>query len=125
MTTTAAPTADNTIFLRGRLADLPVEKELPTGDVISSFRLTVARPKESRTGTTAGGVKVDSIDCAADRARVRKALARAAAGDVIEVEGWLQRRFWRGPAGLGSRYEVRVEQLRIVRRPVVTDAAPR
>lgn len=102
--------ADNVIFLRGRLGDAPVEKELPSGDVITSFRLTVQRPPGP------GRVKVDSIDCAAERARVRKTLARAAPGDVLEVQGWLQRRFWRSPGGgPGSRYEVRADAVRVVK----------
>ena len=35
--------ADNTVFLRGRLAADPVARTLPSGDELCSFRLTVTR----------------------------------------------------------------------------------
>jgi single-strand DNA-binding protein len=98
----------NEVVLRGRLAGPPVERELPSGDVITIFRLTVRRP-DGKRGT------VDSLDCAAERARCRRSLARAAPGDVLEIRGSLRRRFWRGPAGVSSRYEVRAESVRSLR----------
>ena len=36
--------ADNQVFLRGRLAGAAQLRELPSGDVLISFRVTVARP---------------------------------------------------------------------------------
>lgn len=99
--------AVNTVVLAGRLAAAALERTLPSGDVITTFRLTVERPAGERG-------RVDSIDCATDRARVRRTVLRAAAGDVLHVEGALRRRFWRGPAGLASRYEVRVHTARVV-----------
>jgi single-strand DNA-binding protein len=100
-------TQTNLVFLRGRLAAGVDDRTLPSGDVITGFRLTVDRPA-GEPG------KVDSLDCATVRSRVRRTLQRATPGDVIEVEGSLRRRFWRGPAGLASRYEVRVETARLV-----------
>ena len=100
--------ADNCVFLRGRLADDPLVRELPSGDVMATFRLTVNRGPGGR-------VKVDSIDCATVRARVRRSLARAVPGDKLEVRGSLQRRFWRGDAGPTSRYTVDVETVRVTR----------
>jgi single-strand DNA-binding protein len=102
------PSADNVVFLRGRLADSAELKDLPSGDQLATFRLTVTRGPGGR-------VKVDSIECASVRARVRKSLARAAPGDVLEVSGTLQRRFWRSPSGPTSRYTVDVETVRITR----------
>lgn len=101
-------TADNVVFLRGRLADDPEVKDLPSGDQLAVFRLTVTRPPGGR-------VKVDSIDCASVRARVRKTLTRATPGDVLEVSGTLQRRFWRSPSGPTSRYTVDVDTIRLTR----------
>ena len=102
------PSADNVVFLRGRLADDAQVKDLPSGDQLATFRLTVTRGPGGR-------VKVDSIDCASVRARVRKTLGRANPGDVLEVSGTLQRRFWRGPTGPTSRYTVDVEAVRLTR----------
>ena len=100
--------ADNVVFLRGRLADDPVVREMPSGDVMTTFRVTVSRGPGGR-------VKVDSIDCATVRARARRTLSRAAPGDQLELQGTLQRRFWRSPAGPASRYTVDVETVRLTR----------
>jgi single-strand DNA-binding protein len=97
----------NHVVLCGRLGNGTVERTLPSGDRLTNFRLTVDRP-----ASDAG--RVDSIDCATDKARVRRTLERASPGDVLHVEGTLRRRFWRGPSGISSRYEVRVSAARIV-----------
>lgn len=100
---------DNQVFLRGRLAAPAQLRDLPSGDVLYSFRVTVPRPPGSRA-------RVDSIDCAATAARVRRVLDRADVGDELEVTGHLHRRFWRGPAGVTSRYEVEAQTVRITAR---------
>lgn len=102
------PEADNYVFLRGRLATEAEEKELPSGDLMTVFRLTVSRPAGDR-------VRVDSLECVTTRARARKALTRARPGDELEVQGSLRRRFWRSPAGPASRYSVDAETVRTVR----------
>jgi single-strand DNA-binding protein len=101
-------TSDNQVFLRGRLADTPVYRDLPSGDVLAVFRVTVPRPAGERA-------RVDSIECATVKPRIHKTLARAAAGDDVEVEGSLHRRFWRTPAGPASRYAVNAEAVRLTR----------
>jgi single-strand DNA-binding protein len=106
--TTTSPD-DNQVFLRGRLASAPVLRTLPSGDDLCSFRLTVARPPGDR-------VRVDSLDCASTRPRVRRTVERAEPGDELEVTGSLHRRFWRSPTGLGSRYEVAVGTARVSAR---------
>ncbi len=78
---------------------------MPSGDELCAFRLTVLRPSGERA-------KVDSIDCATTNARVRRSLAAAVPGDLLEVTGSLHRRFWRSPKGLNSRYEVQVRRVR-------------
>jgi single-strand DNA-binding protein len=100
---------DNQVFLRGRLAAAPVLRTLPSGDELCTFRLTVARPPGDRA-------RVDSVDCASTRVRVRRSVERAEPGDELEVTGSLHRRFWRSPAGLGSRYEVAVGTARVSAR---------
>jgi single-strand DNA-binding protein len=59
---------------------------------------------------------VDTLDCAVATAVLRRRLVAWSAGDVIEVQGSLRRRFWRaGPAVL-SRCEVQVVRARRLRR---------
>jgi single-strand DNA-binding protein len=99
----------NRVYLRGRLAAEPVDRVLPSGDELCVFRLTVPRPPGDR-------VRVDSLDCSATGARVRQTLRRATPGEELEVVGSLRRRFWRGPSGLGSRYEVAVASARLTER---------
>jgi single-strand DNA-binding protein len=99
----------NTVHLRGRLAATPTPRELPSGDELWGFRLTVARPAGERG-------RVDSIDCSTTRARVQRVLERASRGDTLEVTGALRRRFWRATTGLASRYEVEVSALARVGR---------
>lgn len=100
--------SDNQVYLRGRLAATPAFRELPSGDVLATFRVTVDRPAQDR-------VRVDSIDCVTTYARARNALARADAGDALEVHGSLHRRFWRTPAGPASRYAVDARTVRVTR----------
>lgn len=100
---------DNEVFLRGRLAAVPVLRTLPSGDELCSFRVTVTR---AATGPRERA-HVDSIDCAAFSKRVRRCLERAAPGDELELTGCLRRRFWRSGAGPASRYEVLVVGARV------------
>jgi single-strand DNA-binding protein len=109
MTTDESPSSDNEVFLRGRLADAAEIRTLPSGDELCVFRITVPRPPGERA-------RVDSIDCATSAARARKAVLAAEAGQVVEVRGCLRRRFWRGGAGLASRYEVQVAAAKVIRR---------
>ena len=99
---------DNQVRLRGRLGDVPVIRELPSGDLLATFRLTVARPAGAR-------VRVDSLECATVDKRVLRTLERAQPGDVVTVFGCLHRRFWRSPKGPTSRYAVDVARIRITR----------
>jgi single-strand DNA-binding protein len=103
------PAEANQVFLRGRLATEPVGRQLPSGDELAMFRLTVPRPNGER-------IRVDSLECTTVRARVRRTLARAEPGDELEVRGSLHRRFWRGATGPASRYEVAVATARISTR---------
>lgn len=106
---TAPSSGDNQVFLRGRLAAAPVIRELPSGDQLCSFRLTIPRPPGSR-------VRVDSIECCTTRLRVRRSLERGEPGDQFEVTGTLHRRFWRSPTGPASRFEVDVSSARVSAR---------
>lgn len=100
----------NEVRLVGRISSAPEERTLPSGDVVWTFRVVVPRPEG------AGGARVDALGCAAWSARARRAVASWRAGDVVEVEGAVRRRFFRSGAGAASRVEVEVSRARMVRR---------
>jgi single-strand DNA-binding protein len=108
-------TTRNEVLLLGRLSVPPEERELPSGDVIVTFRVVVDRPP-ARKGEVASKVTVDSLDCVARTAAARRTVLSCEPGDLIQVEGSLRRRFWRAPGGLGSRYEVEVARAKRVSR---------
>ncbi|HEU0129384.1 MAG TPA: single-stranded DNA-binding protein [Mycobacteriales bacterium] len=101
----AADDVRNEVRLVGRLAAPGEERALPSGDVLVSFRVVVARPPGARAARSPA---VDTIDCAAWTGGVRRTVLGWAAGDVVEVTGALRRRFWRAGAGAASRTEVEV-----------------
>ena len=103
----------NAVSLRGRLAAPPVARELPSGDVVVTLRLVVARPGRLRRAPVSGrAVTVDTIDCSVWTAGLRRRVLGWGPGDQIAVEGSLRRRFWRGQGGAQSRYEVEVIRAR-------------
>jgi single-strand DNA-binding protein len=104
---------DNVVELRGRISSAPVERELPSGTVITTFRLSVPR---ARTPMTAGSTQtVDWVDCAAWSARSRRTVGGWAAGDEVEVSGALRRRHFRAGEASTSRLEVEVLSARRAR----------
>ena len=118
---------DNWIRLRGRVSVDPSERVLPSGDRLWLLRLVVPRPPASAAvssqrlgdGATARAVRrqsVDVVDCAVWSGRIRSQVARWQAGDQVEVEGALRRRFFRGAGGTASRFEVEVSRGRRLRR---------
>ena len=106
-----APMSRNDVVLRGRLAAPMVERSLPSGDAVGTFRLVVDRVP--RRGSSA---RVDTLDCVAFTAALRRSLSRWNAGDVIEVSGALHRRVVRAGAGAASRYEVEISRASRVQR---------
>ena len=107
------PPHANEVRLVGRLTGEPQLRELPSGDVVLTFRIVVRRPPVPARRAGTRSPTVDTLDCAAWRRDVQRAVGRAAPGDLLEVHGALRRRFWRGPAGPASRSEVEV--LRVTR----------
>jgi single-strand DNA-binding protein len=104
---------DNTVELRGRISSAPVERELPSGTVITTFRLSVPRAK---TPMTSGSTQsVDWVDCAAWSARSRRTVGGWVAGDEVEVAGALRRRHFRAGEASTSRLEVEVLSARRAR----------
>ena len=96
-------TAVNEVRLRGRLAGVQDERELPSGDLVVGFRVVV-----DRDAGAGGSARVDTLDCAAFRRDVRRKVVGWDPGDEVEVTGALRRRFYRAGAAAVSRYEVEV-----------------
>jgi single-strand DNA-binding protein len=109
----------NEVLLVGRLSAAPEVRVLPSGDEITTWRLVVARDEvaDGRAGQ-------DTLDCTAWSARARKAAAAWQAGDVVEVEGALRRRFWKTPASLASRCEIEVSRGRRVAKAAAHQRKP-
>jgi single-strand DNA-binding protein len=104
---------DNTVRLRGRVSSAPVERELPSGVVITTFRVTVPR---ARTAMTSGSTQLsDWMDCVAWTGRVRRNVAMWAVDDQVEVGGALRRRFFRAGQGSSTRVELEVLSARRAR----------
>jgi single-strand DNA-binding protein len=101
----------NDVLLRGRLSAPAEVRTLPSGDALLTFKLVVRRPQPRSRGPA-----VDVLNCITyDRSLQRRA-ALWQAGDVVEVEGALQRRFWRTGTGTASMCEVNCRKGRKVPR---------
>ncbi len=107
----------NEVHLRGRVGAPAQERVLPSGDLIVTFRVVVARPRVR--GASAGEpgtvrATVDTLDVVCWGAAPRRTAGRLEAGDVVEVEGALRRRFFGVAGGRQSRYEVEAARVRRV-----------
>lgn len=111
----------NEVRLRGRVAAVPEERELPSGDRITTARLVVTRPP----GQARGRQPVDVLDCVGWSSRARRLIAGWRPGAVVEVEGAVRRRFRRQQGAVTSRVEIEVHGGRRVRAPLVSQPRPR
>jgi single-strand DNA-binding protein len=92
----------NDLLLRGRVSVPATEKELPSGDKVVEFRLIVSRVE--RTG-------VDTLDIAAWTSKMRRSALTLKEGEWIEITGSIHRRFWSGPSGVASRWQVEAAEI--------------
>lgn len=114
--TTTAPQSEAHVVLVGRLGSSIEERELPSGDTVTTFTVVVDRAVErGRGGGTRTAVKVDAIACQTFRSPVVRRLGTLEPGQWVQAEGTLRRRFWRTGAALNSIMEVDVSSLRAVR----------
>lgn len=112
MTAGSAPVLEhrNEVHLVGRVSADPILVTLPSGDTVVSLRLVVERPR-----LPAGHGRrqqVDTLACAGWTPALRRTLLRWGAGDVVDVDGALRRRFWRAEGVPQSRYEVELSGAR-------------
>ena len=101
----------NSVRLIGRVSGEAAERTLPSGSVISSFRIVIDRPTEHGSAQ-----RVDALECTAWAGRVRRSTRTWRKGDVVEVEGALRRNFFATATGRASRVEVEVSGARMIRR---------
>lgn len=104
----------NEVRLVGRVSTDPVERILPSGDALWSFRLIIDRESEDPGAKR----RVDVLDCAVWGGRVRRSVATWQPGDQVEVAGAIRRRFFQTPGGAASRVEIEVSTGRVIRRAV-------
>ena len=86
----------NEVKLVGWVTTIATDRELPSGDLVTSFRIAITRPE--------GGV--DTIDLEAWSAPMRKKASLLKDGEWVEVTGSIRRRFWKSGSGLASRWNV-------------------
>src|SRR4051794_35269333 len=81
----------NEVRLRGRLAETPRLRELPSGDTVWNLRVAVQRPPVPQ-GKERPRQRVDSLECAIWAGRLRRQVEKWEAGDLVEVTGAMRRR---------------------------------
>jgi single-strand DNA-binding protein len=107
----------NDVVLRGRVSAPAELRTLPSGDPLLSFRLIVRRPVPRVRGQS-----VDVLTCITYDRGLQRRMAAWQPGDVVEVEGALQRRFWRTGSGTASACEVNCRRGRKVPRSAARNA---
>ena len=104
----------NHVEVRGRLSSEPVERELPSGTPIVSFRLVI--PRTTTVMTRGSSQRSDWIDITAWSSATRRRVAGWLVGDTVEVVGALRRRHYRAGEVGGSRVEIEMLGGRMVAR---------
>ena len=99
----------NGVNLIGRISAIPEQRQLPSGDIVLSFRLVVPRTRAAQRRTRQS---VDTIECSVWTSRLRRLAGSLAAGDEVTVAGELRRTFRRGPGGVTSWVTVDVSDVR-------------
>ena len=111
----------NDVRLVGRLSADPTVIELPSGDALVTFRISV--PRGAPSGAAAAGAtvgqRVDSVPCTAWSSRLRRSIITWRAGDLVEVSGSVRCRFYQSGGATRSRVEVEASAARIMRRSSV------
>ncbi len=87
----------NDCLLRGRVSAEATDRELPSGEHVVECRVIISR--DQREG-------VDTLDIAARSGKSRRSALSLKAGEWVEISGSIHRRFWQGPAGLASRWQI-------------------
>ncbi|GAA1111019.1 single-stranded DNA-binding protein [Nocardiopsis composta] len=103
----------NEVVLEGRVTAEPSVRELPSGDRLVTWRVTVARPGGERDA----GRQTDSITCVSFRADIQDATRGWRIGDLVHVTGALRRRYRRSRGFAGGVVEVEASAVRVLGGP--------
>ena len=108
----------NDVRLVGRLTGIPAMVELPSGDALVAFRISVPRSSPSGSAALAQGSaqRVDSVPCTAWTPRLRRSILTWRPGDLVEITGAVRCRFFQAGGATRSRVEVEASAARIMRR---------
>lgn len=112
MSSTSQEPVLNHVELGGRVSAAPEARTLPSGDVVVSFRLIVPRDAGARRRSKQ---TVDTIECTAWTAAMRRKILRLTPGTTVQVGGQLRRRFSRSAGGVISRVTVDLDACTSVR----------
>ena len=99
--------AVNVVILAGRLSETPEVKEMPSGDHVTRFRLSVPE----------SGKRVLPLPVSAWDRSARRGCDRLVKGDEVLVRGHLVRRFFRDGGGGRSVTEVVATEVRKLEKP--------
>lgn len=111
MASTAVPSGTNLAVLSGTLSRAPEARQLPSGDPLVAFDVTVRAP-----GRTSESVPVTWLDAPASS-------LEWAAGEAVVVVGRVRRRFFRAGGVTQSRTEVVADAVLPARRVSATRKA--
>ena len=110
----------NEVRLVGRVGGAPTLVELPSGDRLVTFRVSVERAAvPGRSARSPTGQRVDSIPCTAWAGGLTRRVLQWRRGDVVEVVGAVRCRFYQAGGATRSRVEVEATRARIIRRAPV------
>lgn len=107
----------NEVRLIGRISGAPTVVDLPSGDALVTFRISVPRASGRSDPPTGARVRrTDSVPCTAWAPRLRRSIATWRPGDLVEVTGAVRCRFYQAGGATRSRVEVEATSARIMRR---------
>ncbi|MDA8369334.1 MAG: single-stranded DNA-binding protein [Nocardiopsaceae bacterium] len=104
----------NEVVLAGRVTAEPAVRELPSGDHLITWRISITRPPEEQRPNQ----PADPITCVSFQASMEEDTRGWRIGDVVQVTGALRRRFWRSQNGSASVIEVEAKAVRRIGRTV-------
>lgn len=106
----------NEVRLVGRIGGEPTVVELPSGDALMTFRISVPRAQAPAPAGAVAGRRTDSVPCTAWAPRLRRSIATWRTGDLVEVTGAVRCRFYQAGGATRSRVEVEAASAKIIRR---------